>query len=291
MKYLGARFTFPFINLGFIKLPLYGLCIVTGILSGGAISYKLCSRLNKNFYDFIIISAVVTLFGFLFAKLLYLLTAFPVKKFFQVLWLMLRHPISSGLIETGFVFYGGLIGGTLGYFAGIKIARCTFRDFLNLFAFVIPYIHAWGRVGCFCAGCCYGIHYDGPLAVHYTNPVSDVVCGPGIFPVQLLEALLLFAFAIVILILLLRGRGKNNLLFLWYALYYSIVRFCLEFLRGDEARGQLQLGAISLSVSQVISVIVMITVILCLVKTIIPNLFLKPRMPDQVQPDTDEENI
>ena len=174
---------------------------------------------------------------------------------------MLRHPVRSGLIESGFVFYGGLIGGALGYFVGIKISRCSFRDFLNIFAFAIPYIHAWGRVGCFCAGCCYGINYDGPFAIHYTNPVSDVACGPGIFPVQLLEALLLFVFALVILILLLRDRVHNDSLFLWYALYYSIVRFCLEYLRGDEARGSLQMGAISLSVSQIISLIIFISVI------------------------------
>ena len=251
----------------------------------------MCRKLNKNFYDFIIISAVVTLAGFLFAKLLYLLTAFPIKNFFQVLWLMLRQPAGSGLIETGFVFYGGLIGGVLGYLVGVKIARCSFREFLNLFAFAIPYIHAWGRIGCFCAGCCYGIHYDGPLAVHYTDPVSDVDCGTGIFPVQLLEALLLFAFAFTILSLLLRGSVKKNFLFLWYALYYSIVRFCLEFLRGDEARGRLQTGSLSLSVSQIISVIIMLIVIPNLVKPVIPNLFRDLRMLKQVQHDTEEENI
>ena len=203
---------------------------------------------------------------------------------------MLRHPVSSSLIESGFVFYGGLIGGALGYFVGIKIARCSFRDFLNIFSFAIPYIHAWGRIGCFCAGCCYGINYEGPLAVHYTNPVSDVVCGPGIFPVQLLEAVLLFAFALVILILLLRGKVNNDFLFLWYALYYSVVRFCLEFLRGDEARGSLRLGTIFLSVSQVISVIIMLAVVTLLI-TVIPNLFRDPRILKQVQHDINEEKI
>ena len=141
-------------------------------------------------------------------------------------------------MSSGFVFYGGLLGGVLGYLVGVKIANCSFHDFLNVFAFVIPYIHAWGRVGCFCAGCCYGIPYEGPLAVHYSNPVSDVPCGPGIFPVQILEALLLFAFAFWVLLMLLRhAELVSASLFLYYTLYYSLVRFGLEYLRHDKSRG------------------------------------------------------
>ena len=209
----------------------------------------MCERLNKNYYDFVIVAAVVTAFGFVFAKLLYLLTAFPVSKYFLVFGLMITHPIKSGLMSSGFVFYGGLLGGILGYLVGVKIARCSFSDFVNTFAFVIPYIHAWGRVGCFCAGCCYGIPYDGPLAVHYTHPVSDAPCGPGIFPVQLLEALLLFAFAFWVLLMLLRhaqlvsasvprhAELVSASLFLYYTLFYSLVRFGLEYLRHDKSRG------------------------------------------------------
>ena len=221
-------------------------------MSGGAICKSLCKRLQKNYYDFIIVAAIVTAFGFVFAKLLYLLTAFPVSSFFRVLAVMVTNPIKSGLMSSGFVFYGGLIGGVLGYVAGIKIARTSFRDFLNIFAFVIPYIHAWGRVGCFCAGCCYGIPYEGPLAVHYSNPVSDVACGPGIFPVQILEALLLFAFAFSVLVLLL--QKKELPFFPIYLLYYSVVRFALEYLRDDSGRGFIG----PLSVSQLISIFVFI---------------------------------
>ena len=219
-------------------------------MSGGAICKKLCEQLQKNYYNFIIVAAVVTAFGFVFAKLLYLLTAFPLSKFFLAWGVMITHPIKSGLMSSGFVFYGGLLGGILGYLAGVKIARCSFSDFLNIFAFVIPYIHAWGRVGCFCAGCCYGIPYEGPFALHYTHPVSDAPCGPGIFPVQLVEALLLFAFAFCMLVLLL--KKKELPFFLLYLIYYSVIRFALEYLRNDKGRGFIG----PLSVSQFISIFV-----------------------------------
>lgn len=254
--------------------------IVSGILSAGAICKKLCLLQNINFYDFIIISAVAGGLGFVFAKLLYIATAFPLSKFFYVLWLMLRHPVKANLISGGFVFYGGLLGGIAGYFAGVKFARCKSTDFLNTFAFAIPYVHAFGRIGCFCAGCCYGIHYDGPLALHYSHPISDVVCGPGIFPVQLVEALLLFVFAFGILLLLLRrAELVSAFLFIIYILYYSLIRFLLEFLRGDLARGQIKLGdSFSLSTSQVISLILFTAA-----ATLAIILLIKSRKNDKVK--------
>ena len=246
---------FPFINLGFIKLPLYGLMIVTGILSGGAICKKLCVVQNINFYDFIIISAVAGGLGFAGAKLLYILDFYTSKYFFMALGNMLLHPKSSGLIEGGFVFYGGLIGGIAGYFLGIKIAGTNVRTFLNTFAFAIPYVHAFGRIGCFCAGCCYGIEYTGPLSV------------AGHFPVQLVEAGLLFVFSFVVLGSLLRhAELVSASLFHYYILYYSTLRFFLEFLRGDEARGSVNFGAgVSLSTSQLISLILFVADIILIV--------------------------
>ena len=271
---------FPFINLGFIKLPLYGLMIVTGILSGGAICKKLCAVQNINFYDFIIICAVAGGLGFAGAKLLYILDFYTPKYFFKALGNMLLHPKSTGLIEGGFVFYGGILGGIAGYFLGIKIAGTNARTFLNTFAFAIPYVHAFGRIGCFCAGCCYGIEYTGPLSV------------AGHFPVQLVEAALLFVFAFVMgVCIITRSRNKFGMtdsyvgmteerhaeyqchaelvsasLFHYYILYYSTLRFFLEFLRGDEARGSVNFGAgVSLSTSQLISLILFVADIILIV--------------------------
>ena len=69
---------------------------------------------------------------------------------------------------------------------------------------------------------------------------------------------MLFTFAFVMLYLIMRKehvQTKGLPLFLWYILYYSIVRFCLEFLRADE-RGQFLFGKnFVLSISQLVSLI------------------------------------
>ena len=241
--------------------------IVTGILSGGAICKKLCSVQNINFYDFIIISAVAGGLGFAGAKIFFLIDFYTPTQFFKALGNMLSHPKASGLISGGFVFYGGLIGGIAGYFLGVKIARCGVSTFLNTFAFAIPFVHAFGRIGCFCAGCCYGIEYNGPLSI------------AGHFPVQLFESGLLFAFSFVILGLICK-RSRNEFgmteavipLFIWYILYYSFIRFFLEFLRADEIRGQISFGnSITLSISQVVSVILFIGAVTLLIILLIKN--------------------
>lgn len=258
----------PFINLGKIHIPLYGLLIVAGILSAGFIVYRLCLFQKKNFYDFLIISAVGVGLGFLGAKLLYLLVTYGIKDFFQVLRMMLFDSSAAFLVGSGFVFYGGLIGGLAGYFLGIKIAKCDWLQFLDISAFVIPFVQGFGRIGCFCAGCCYGILYDGPLAVYYTNPLSDVPCGVGIFPVQLLEAFLLLLFSFVILFFIIKksknqsqSRFLNLFIFIVYILFYSVLRFFIEFLRADSMRGKIWI----FSTSQLISLILFFLSIIILI--------------------------
>ncbi len=229
--------------------------IVTGILSGGAICKRLCSLQNINFYNFIIISAVAGSLGFAGAKLFFLFDYYGASNFFKVLGQMLFHPKTSGLISGGFVFYGGLLGGFAGYFIGVKIARTGLTTFLNTFAFAIPYVHAFGRIGCFCAGCCYGLEHHGGFSI------------AGRFPVQLVESFLLFAFAFLVFFTI---RKKNHL-FLLYILYYSFIRFFLEFLRGDEARGRISFSnGLSFSTSQILSLILftadLILIIILLIK-------------------------
>lgn len=86
-------------------------------------------------------------------------------------------------------------------------------------------------------GCCYGIEYHGKFAIHFPDNefVSDLSAVPR-FPVQLLEALINFILFIV-LILIARKIHKSYSMFGLYLICYAIIRFSLEFLRGDVERG------------------------------------------------------
>ena len=110
-----------------------------------------------------------------------------------------------------------------------------FRSVMELSAPSIPLFHFFGRLGCFTAGCCYGI---------------------GGFPVQLVEAAInLMIFAVIILVQNQdKLRGKT---FCLYLLLYTSVRFVLEFYRGDPERGFIG----PLSVSQWISALLFLAAV------------------------------
>lgn len=206
---------------------MYGLCLVIGILSGGFIEKKYCDSQNKDFLDWIVIATLSISFGFIFAKLFFIFITYPKKDFFTCIFKMLFSKNNQDeLFNSGFVFYGGLFGGILGYFIGTKIAKCTFFEFCDLFAVIIPYVHFWGRLGCFFAGCCYGITLE----------------NGNIFPVQLLEAVFLLGLFFFLKNML--EKGKKYLIFL-YLILYGIIRFNTEFLRGDFIRGFVGVFSIS----------------------------------------------
>ena len=91
--------------------------------------------------------------------------------------------------------------------------------------------HLFGRIGCFCAGCCYGKPSSGPFGVKFPDLAQKVL------PTQLFEALFLAALLAAMLGLLLRF-DQYKLLLPLYGFSYAIFRFCIEFARGDE-RGTL----------------------------------------------------
>ena len=112
---------------------------------------------------------------------------------------------------------------------------------------MIPLFHAFGRIGCFFMGCCYGKE-SSLLGIEFENSPIAPNHVP-LIPVQLFEAaaeLLLFFFTAFS-----AYRKKNGffLLGIWLVAY-GLIRFVTEFFRGDDYRGFI--GALSLS--QVISI-------------------------------------
>ena len=126
---------FPYISIFRLKLPMYGTCILAGILITGLLCFYLCKRRNQDFLNLILISAVVIAAGFTGAKLLYIWVSYPKKDFFKVLFFLLIPDKASGL-ASGFVFYGGLLLGIPAYFLGVKLALCKTFEYADYYAAV-----------------------------------------------------------------------------------------------------------------------------------------------------------
>ena len=142
----------------------------------------------------------------------------------------------------GFVFYGGLIFGLIYYFIySLWLKRFPFEESKLLIPGLV-FGHAIGRLGCFLAGCCFGSQCDLPWSVH--------MHGEWIHPVQLYEALGLFMIGYMSLRWI-KNKEKNFYIVTRYLIYYSLLRFTVEYFRGDKIRG---VYWYDLSTSQMLSV-------------------------------------
>lgn len=137
------------------------------------------------------------------------------------------------LIHSGIVFYGGLV------FFLISIVILTLkwesRDKNKLFdciALIIPCFHLFGRIGCFCAGCCYGIKYKGVISVFYINYVNGNIVAAWRLPIQMVETICNLLILALLVFCKKNNLFKNKLIFV-YLTIYAAVRFVIEFYRGD----------------------------------------------------------
>ena len=139
------------------------------------------------------------------------------------------------LDQGGLVYYGGFLAAaaTAAVFAYIRRER--FWPFTDFAITALPLGHAFGRIGCFLNGCCYGRPATVPWAVTLHNA--------SLHPVQLYEAFGELAIYAALMCLYRRHAGKG-VLFALYLVLYPILRFACEFFRGDY---RLRLGFFNLA--------------------------------------------
>ena len=155
---------------------------------------------------------------------------------------------SNFWLGGGFVFYGGVILGIAFVFLATSFFKLISKH--ERYKMIVPLVigHAVGRVGCFMAGCCYGSECHLPWAVTMHEKARH--------PVQLYEAFLLLGLGW--LLYQFQKREQKDYVISLYFLSYAVIRFILEFYRGDTIRGT-YLG--HLSSSQVISGAIFLTTV------------------------------
>lgn len=225
------------------EIPLYGLFFFIGIIFAGVFSFIPVKKRNIPVFDWVSAAAFAMIGAIIGSKLLFVLVS--IKE-------IIRLELSVfSIIKGGFVFYGGLIGGILGIFIYTKMYKLPIIDYFDTAASVVPLGHAFGRVGCFFAGCCYGMPYSGKCAVTYTTTEGMTPLNTPLFPIQLVEAFCLLIIFVIIYTISLKYPHKKGLPTILYVLVYSVLRFVLEFFRGDKERG----GLGFLSTSQIVSIL------------------------------------
>lgn len=225
----------PYLTILGKTIPTYGLLGVVGIVLGLLVALLRCKRFGLSGDDcayIYIFGAVGALLG---AKLLYLLPLLPLLAAdFHLLW-DAPAEFFARYLSGGMVFYGGFFGAVAGAWGAARYFKLRFSDFFPVLGPAIPLMHAVGRVGCFCAGCCYGLEAPPPWGVAFTHAIAGPN-GVPLLPVQLWEAgaeLVIFGF---LLWYTSRVTAPSRIL-RTYVLAYAPVRFVLECFRGDLVRG------------------------------------------------------
>ncbi|MEW6053211.1 MAG: prolipoprotein diacylglyceryl transferase [Nitrospirota bacterium] len=154
--------------------------------------------------------------------------------------------------EGGLVFYGGVLLAIPTVLWYVKKHSLPFWSTADIFTPSIAIGHSFGRLGCFAAGCCYGKTAELlPWGVIFTDPECLAPTRLPLHPTQLYESAGEFVNFLVLLGLR-RHKSFNGQLFMTYLLLYSVLRFTVEFFRGDISRGFIYS---QLSVSQGISIL------------------------------------
>lgn len=213
-------------SIGSINVYTYGVFLAIAFLLGLALIRKdwkyfsLDPKLIENLFFTVLISALIG------ARLLYVLLNWPDYS---------HQPLKIFKIwEGGLVFYGGFLLSLVAFYLFIRKHHLNFWLVADIFAPLVILGQAIGRMGCFFAGCCYGKPTTLPWGVIFPN-LKDTLAPPGIslHPTQIYES----AGDLVVFFWLYTTRRKkkyNGQVFKNYVLGYALVRFIVEFFRGDE---------------------------------------------------------
>lgn len=225
------------LTIGNITVHGYGVMIAIGILMAFWLGEKQAKRhgLNPNEVDNLVF--VVLIVGYAMSKLTYVL----------VNWQEFLADPKAVLGSSGWVVMGGLLGGVLGAWVWCRVRKLSFRDYTDLLFPEVALAQAFGRIGCFFAGCCYGKETHGAFGVVFPQG-SQAPAGVKLIPTQLISSFGDFVLFCILYKNYNEGRKEDTMPL--YLMLYSAGRFVIEFVRGDTARGFIGI----LSTSQFISI-------------------------------------
>ncbi len=213
------------------KFPinLYAILLILSIVIG--IIYIFISMLrdkyiNKNilYLYFMLLVVCILFFG----------------KFFTIM----ASGFKLDVISAGFSSYGGFIGVILSALIMDKIIPNQ-KKILKYSIISLPLTYSIGKLGCFLAGCCYGIPYNGILSVTYTEGINI-----PLFPIQLTESIVF-----LIIFLICNHYKKNNKIIYLTLIVCALSKYLLDYLRYEHINT-------IISINQIFSILIIITTII-----------------------------
>jgi phosphatidylglycerol---prolipoprotein diacylglyceryl transferase len=235
--------------LGGIPVYSYGLLVATGIVAGILWVRYDARRFGLDPAKAMDLVFYVVLFGIIGSRVVYIIVA-EWNRFLQNPLIFFR------IWEGGLVFYGGVIFSLIASLWFFRKYKLPVMKYLDIFAPALALGHSIGRLGCLMAGCCYGkpTALESWFSIIFPKNVGSFAPqGIPLFPTQLMESLGEFSI-FWILFFLRKHKRFDGQIFGSYLILYGIVRFVVEFFRGDLERGYVLQSL--LSISQLMSLVI-----------------------------------
>lgn len=229
--------------IGSLRIEFYGLIMALAMILGVVVACLNAKKRGLKSTDIFILACYVLPLAIIGARIYYVLFSLDqFTSFWQV------FEIWNG----GLAIYGGVIGGAIGVLLFCLIHK---KNFFAVADIAVPSLilgQAIGRIGCFFAGCCYGIEVTNPE--HMWFPLSTQIDGVWHYSTFFYESFwnfLVFA-GLMCVLYLAKPIKEYGVLMSLYLVFYGIGRAWIEGLRGDS----LYLG--SIKVSQLLSILLII---------------------------------
>ncbi len=206
---------------------IYPTMIILSIIINVIVVIILSKKFNYNKYE-LISMILIDVFGILFGGLMYSKIVFN---------------------NLGFASLGGVVGSFLMLYIYSFSLKKDYKYILILFMPSIPLMYAIGKIGCFVAGCCYGIPYDGIGHIIYHNSRVAPI-NTALFPVQIVETIV---FILIFIYVIQKYKKEISVrIVMKEVILCSIAKFILDFFRYEHI-GKL------LSSNQIVCLILLIS--------------------------------
>jgi phosphatidylglycerol:prolipoprotein diacylglycerol transferase len=219
------------ISIGSFFLPTYGTLVALGFLAALWVTVRLGRRAGLASEPITNLAIYCALAGLAGAKL------FMILFDWQYYWPHPERLFSMNTLQAAGVYQGGLLLAVVTAIFYMRRNRLPLLETCDVFAPGVAAGHAIGRLGCFAAGCCWGLECNLPWAIEFHNPeannLTGVPLGVRLHPTQLYESI---AEALIFWFLYRRihkPHATGEIIGLYLTLY-SIARFLVEFVRFHE---------------------------------------------------------
>lgn len=242
------------LQLGPLTIYTYGVLVAAGALLGLWCASRQAPRAGLNAHVVWNLGIYMIFGALIVSKIWLLLSDWPYYA---------AHPrdvFSVATLQSAGTFYGGLLGAMIVLVAYGISQKMPLLALFDCFGAAAPLGHAIGRLGCFAAGCCYGLPTSLPWGVTFHSEAAQQLAGTPLnvplHPTQLYEAAAEFLNFLVLVWLGARQRFRGQIIGA-YLILYGFERGVIEVFRGDPGRTMLFHGTVSLM--QIVSVALIFT--------------------------------